>query len=190
MEKAVEKKALFVVDMVNGFVHEGPMSSPNVQAIVPYVLELTKQFRKRKQPVYAFADVHNEDSLEFDVYPKHCVKGTSEAEVIPELLPLLHKANIIYKTTTNAWHEIYTRLVVDQMIEDGITDIYIVGCCTDICVLQFALNLQTYLHGKNVKINVKVVHEAVATYDGPDHDAKTYQQMALNIMKNTGIEII
>ncbi len=186
----MEKKALFIVDMVNGFVYDGPMSSPNVAAIVPYVVELTKQFRKRKYPVYAFADAHKPDSLEFAVYPEHCLAGSHESEVIPEILPLLHKANVIYKSTTNAWHEIYTRLVVDQMIEDEIQEIHVVGCCTDICVLQFVLNLQTYLHDKGAKIAVKVIHEAVATYDAPDHDAKTYQQMALNIMKNTGVEIL
>lgn len=186
----MEKKALFIVDMVNGFVYDGPMSSPNVAAIVPYVIELTKQFRKRKHPVYAFADAHEPNSLEFSVYPEHCLSGTHESAVIPELLPLLHKANVIYKSTTNAWHEIYTRLVVDQMIDDGIEEMYVVGCCTDICVLQFVLNLQTYLHSKNAAIKVKIVHEAVATYHSETHDAKTYQEMAFNIMRNTGVEII
>lgn len=184
------KKALFIVDMVNGFVYDGPMSSPNVAAIVPCIVELTKQFRKHKHPVYAFADAHEINSLEFSVYPEHCLIDSHESEVIPEILPLLHKANVVYKSTTNAWHSIYTRLIVDQMIDDGIEEMYVVGCCTDICVLQFVLNLQTYLHDRNVSITVKVIHEAVATYDSPTHDAQTYNEMALNLMKNVGVEII
>ncbi|MGL6058308.1 MAG: cysteine hydrolase family protein [Culicoidibacterales bacterium] len=186
----MSKKGLFIMDMVNGMVHSGPMSSEEVATIVPYIVALTKQFRKHKHPVYAFAPAYEAESPVFAIYPPHCLAHTSESEVIPEILPLLHKANVIFKNSTNPWHDIYTRLVVDQMLEDGVVEMYIVGCHTDVAILQFALNLKTYLQSKHVPVAVKVVHESVATYETPQHDAKAYQQIAFELLAKAGIEII
>ncbi|MGL6009539.1 MAG: cysteine hydrolase family protein, partial [Culicoidibacterales bacterium] len=132
------KKGLFIMDMVNGMVTEGAMHSAEVATIVPYVVALTKQFRKHKHPVYAFAPAYQPENPIFEMYPEHCLADSSESEIIPEILPLLHKANVIYKDSTNPWHDIYTRLTVDQMIAEQVTEIYLVGCHTDVAILQFA----------------------------------------------------
>jgi len=78
-----DKTALFVVDMVNGFVYTGPLSSPRVAAIAKNVAELNEKTKGYKKVF--FLDSHEEQSQEFSSFPLHCLKGTIEAELIPEL---------------------------------------------------------------------------------------------------------
>ena len=39
--------AIIIVDMVNGFVKEGPMSSPRIQTIIPAIRELMTQAKEK-----------------------------------------------------------------------------------------------------------------------------------------------
>ena len=65
----------------------------------------------------------------------------------------------------------------------------LVGCCTDICVMQFALSLKTYLNQMNMAKQVVVKENGVATYDAPYHPANEYHSMAINMMAQSGIVI-
>ena len=90
----------------------------------------------------------------------------------------------ILKNSTNAFH------AIDKQLLDGYNEFILCGCCSDICVMQFALSLKTYLNQTNHSAKVKVIKEGVATYDAPYHQAKEYHEMALKLMEQSGIELI
>lgn len=171
------KELLFVVDMVNGFVKEGSMHDSHIMQIV----ECIKNECETHEHRLFIADTHEEDAIEFKSFPKHCVKNTSEAEIIDELKPYV--TEILEKNSTNTFH------VLDKQILKKYDSFKIVGCCSDICVMQFALSLKTYLNQEDMPQQVIVVKEGIATYDAPHHPAEQYHTMAVNMMQQSGIMI-
>ena len=63
------------------------------------------------------------------------------------------------------------------------------GCCTDLCIINFALPLKTYINQNDLNIKVKIYENAVETYDTPTHSRKEYNKIAFKIMKQNGIVI-
>ena len=172
-------KALFVIDMINGFVKEGAMHDCKIMEIVPEILNQVKHF---EGDCYFIRDAHELDAIEFKSFPLHCIKGSSESEVIDELKPFVK--NEILKNSTNAFH------AINKSLFDNYNEFVLCGCCTDICVMQFALSLKTYLNQIECAGKVKVLKEGVATYDAPHHKAEGYHMMALKLMEQSGIELI
>ena len=171
------KELLFVVDMVNGFVKEGSMHDIKIMKIVDSIKEECENHEYR----IFIADTHESDAIEFNSFPSHCVKQTSEAEIIDELKPYV--TTLIEKNSTNTFH------VLDKEILKDYDSFMITGCCTDICVMQFALSLKTYLNQMNMAKQVVVKENGVATYDAPYHPANEYHSMAINMMAQSGIVI-
>ena len=171
------KELLFVVDMVNGFVKEGSMHDDSIMKIVDVISQECKVHEHR----LFIADTHEADAIEFKSFPAHCVKGTSEAEIIDELKPYVNE--ILEKNSTNTFH------VLNKEILKDYDSFKIVGCCSDICVMQFALSLKTYLNQMNMPQQVIVVEKGIATYDASYHPAEEYHRMAINMMEQSGIVI-
>jgi len=48
-------------------------------------VSLAKFVIGEKYEKIAFADCHTDESPEFDAYPKHCMKGTAESEIVDEI---------------------------------------------------------------------------------------------------------
>ena len=171
------KELLFVVDMVNVFVKEGSMHDIKIMKIVDSIKEECENHEYR----IFIADTHESDAIEFNSFPSHCVKQTSEAEIIDELKPYV--TTLIEKNSTNTFH------VLNKEILNEYDSFMLVGCCTDICVMQFALSLKTYLNQMNMPKQVVVKESGVATYDAPYHPATEYHTMAINMMAQSGIVI-
>ena len=169
------KECLFVVDMINGFIKEGAMHDEKIMSIVPDIIELCRTH----EDCYFIQDTHEKDAIEFKSFPLHCVKDTSESEIIDELKPYVKET--IQKNSTNTFH------VLDKKMLEDYDSFVIVGCCSDICVMQFALSLKTYLNQMNMDKKVCVPLNCIATYDAPLHSAEEYHKMALNIMAQSGI---
>ncbi|MFV8473034.1 isochorismatase family protein, partial [Mycoplasma sp. SH20] len=74
-------------------------------------------------------------------------------------------------------------------IWDLYDEFYLVGCCTDICILQLGITLKTYLNKIHSDKNVIVYQDAVATYDSKEHNAKQYTEIGLKALKNAGVII-
>ena len=104
--------------------------------------------------------------------------------MIEELAPYVSEQNVTFKRSTNGFHNL------DKEILDGFDRFVITGCCTDICVMQFALSLRTYLNETGEDKDVIVPRGAVATYDAPNHERGYYDECALNLMQNAGILVI
>lgn len=181
------KPQLYVIDMINGFCKEGALSDPKIMKIADPILELIKNIDPQR--ITFIADTHKADDLEFKAFPPHCIKGTIEAEIIDELKPYV-KMPILEKNTTNAFHELI-KSKNRHLLEITDTDSYIlVGCCTDICVLQFALSLRTWLNAAGQDKRVLIPRNCVETFDSPNHDSIQKNKEACALMQEAGIEII
>lgn len=185
-----DKTALFVVDMVNGFVYSGALSSPRVEDKVENIVELNKKMKGYKKVF--FLDTHYEDSKEFLSFPMHCIKGEREAELIPELKTEDSEGKGTYyieKNSTNGFHAEGFKEWLNKY-EDVVDNYIITGCVTDICILQFSLTLKSYFNEKNKEKRLIVPVNTVETYEGGTHDGDLINLLALYNMYTSGIEII
>lgn len=179
-----EKTLILNVDMINGFITEGALHSPNIKRIIPTILELNQKLDRAV--VRFFADAHEEDSLEFKSFPIHCLSGSTESEIVKELEELAKSHVVYYKSTTNGfWCYEFKKLIENNSFKN----ILITGCCTDICVMNLALTLNTYFISVNEDVNIIVVEDAVDTFDAPGHNADIFNSMSLNILKSNGIKV-
>ena len=77
---------VLVVDMLKGFLEPGHnLYHEDSRRIIPNSLELIAKEKADGSDILFLADNHDPDDLEFQVFPVHCVIGTEETEVIPEL---------------------------------------------------------------------------------------------------------
>lgn len=177
---------VFVVDMVVGFCEEGALADSQIVTVVPNQRRLMDTLMCRNVFV---CDSHPPVTREFQAYPAHCVIGTREAEVIHELEPYIRK--IIHKNSTNTFMapEFQEFLASDLK---NYKDIIIVGCCTDLCIMQFALSLQAYLNEHNlVEHRIIVPSDCVETYHIENvHDAYFWNDVALQNMAANGIQVV
>lgn len=187
MDKNIEK-LLIVVDMVNGFIREGAMADKNIEHIIPKIVDLLKIYNKEDNKIIFIKDCHKKDSIEFETYPEHCVEGTNESELVDELKEFETNANIYEKNSTSA-------IFAEKFIKDidnleEIKEITIVGCCTDICVLNLAIPLKNYFNQKNKNIEIIVLKDAVETYNSEFHNREEYNEIAFKLMNLSGIKLI
>jgi nicotinamidase/pyrazinamidase len=103
-------------------------------------------------------DSHEEDDLEFEMFPVHCVKGTREAEIIPELKQ--YYGHILSKKRYSAFYDTDLEDILENLSPEKIS---ICGVCTDICVLHTAAD------ARNRDYKVEIHAEAVASFDEGAH---------------------
>ncbi len=193
--------ALISVDMINGFCHEGVLSSPRVKNIIPAVVAAFKGAYSIGVREFVLAqDCHTPESVEFADFPPHCRAGTSEANTIPELanLPFANLYQIVSKNSLNAFHG--TDLGEWLEARHHFRAAVIVGDCTDLCVHQMALHLKLYANAHSLKMRVIVPENAVQTYDmsvetanaigALPHDGDFMHLVFLYHMRLNGVEVI
>lgn len=175
----MKKNLYVVVDMIQGFVFEGALSDPQIHRVTPIIVDLIQH--QNKEDMIFIVDAHQENALEFSSFPAHCLQGSFESEIIDDLKPFANK--VIYKNSTNAFH------CVDPSVYENYDQIILLGCCTDICILHYALSLKTYFNQYNIAKEVIVVEDACATFTAPHHHAIEFHDMAIALMKQAGIMI-
>lgn len=187
-EKMNDSSCLVIIDMVNGFMVEGPMADASIRNIIGNIIELIKCFKQSDSPILAFLDRHPGDAKEFSAYPAHCIAGTSESEWVDELKPYSNDVTFIEKNSVNGF---LSPMFQEWLKLNGNFREYVItGCVTDICVLQFASTLQAYIHQNNLDSVVSVVENAVDTFDAPDHPKKDFHEFALTLMRQYGINVV
>lgn len=184
MKKITAKRELLVVvDMLNGFAIEGPLASEKVRELI----EPMKAFLSTYEGDIVFAsDAHEEGAVEFEIFPPHCIKGTREAEIVEVLKPFAEKN--FEKNSINAFHvpELREYLMNTHVNYD---QILIIGCCTDICIINLALSLKSFFNQLNLVKKIGVIKSLVATYDAPDHNSVEASRSAFRIMETCGIQL-
>jgi Amidases related to nicotinamidase len=184
------KTAIVFIDMVVGFVHKGVLSSPRVVEIVNELVVLNEKTNGYKK--IFFLDEHEKGCAEHNNYAEHCLKGTEEAELIPELREgaTLHSNTVmIPKNSTNGFHAPGFKSWLEEN-EAEIENYIVVGCEIDICVSHFATTLKTYFNQKNLNRRIIVPINGVETFDFGTHDGDLMKVISLWEMKSNGIEIV
>lgn len=171
---------LIIVDEVNGFATVGagnlapPVPNEQVAVMVSETDRLARLFSGQNWPVLAFLDTHEPGKPE-PPYPPHCEAGTGEEELVPELkwLESDKNATLVRKDCINgfigAFGDDGTNAVVEWVKANQLTDLLVVGICTDICVMDFVL---TSLSARNHDmmpglVNIHVYDKGCSTYDLP-----------------------
>lgn len=182
-----QKTVLVIVDVINGFTKEGVMASSKVAEIIPNVRNLMQKVIENDIKVIAFADCHGKNCSEFNNFPPHCIENTSESEVVDELKSIA-EYTLIKKNSTNGFHAPDFQKFLE---ENPQIDTFIVcGDCTDICVMNFCLTLQTKFDQDNKPCRIVIPIDCVETYDAPKHYSELMNIMSLKFMENAGVNIV
>ncbi len=158
---------VLVVDMLVGFLEEGHnlYCGDGAREIIPNIQRLIEREQAQGSTVFFVCDSHDPDDLEFEVFPKHCVRGTEEAQVISELSG--YKGEIIPKQRYSAFFGTDLEKRLTDLAPDKIV---VCGVCTDICVMH------TTADARNRDYNVEIPVDCVATFD-PEAHANALQHM-------------
>lgn len=169
------KKALIVVDMLNDFIDpRGALyCGPAATDIVPNVLGRVLEYRESGLPIYFLADNHVENDKEFERFPKHCVKGTTGANVIG-ILGWGNNDHYVPKTRYSGFYNTGLEgLMAIADIRPGHTTIEVCGVCTSICVMDTVGGLA------NRDFTTVVHRNCVADFDQEMHEMALKRMAAL-----------
>ncbi|WP_180180783.1 MULTISPECIES: bifunctional nicotinamidase/pyrazinamidase [Acinetobacter] len=182
--------ALLVVDVQRGFTPGGNLAVANADQIIPNINLLGQHFKHiiltqdwHPDNHISFADNHPGkaayDSIQLDygsqvLWPKHCVQGTLDAELHPDLN--LPQAQLIIRKGFHSQIDSYSAFMeADQktptglagyLRERGIDTVFVVGIATDFCVAWTAidackLGFKTYVIAdatKGIDLNGSLQH--------------------------------
>lgn len=201
-----ETKLLIVVDMQNDFIN-GSLGTPEAQAIVPNVV---KKIENWDGKIICTMDTHNEDylsTMEGKKLPvEHCIKNTHGWEIparITRIINANENAATIEKRTFGAWAFLVDvalcperpnkELLQEVRKLDGdllffndfinikpLSEIQLIGLCTDICVVSNALLAKAFFP----EVPIVVDASCCAGTTPENHKA------ALQVMKCCQIDII
>lgn len=193
-EKNITKKqftkALFIVDMNNGFVNFGPMHNKDYNKLVPEQNRLIEKFRREGELVNFIMEGHIKEAVEFLLYKEHCLYGTPEAELIPQFKKEEdhENTNIYYKNSINGAFNLDLQIDLEDL--NDLKEIVITGVCTDLCVLDFAKSLARFMDEINRQVHIFVVASAISTFTAPGHDYDEETKYAFEVMRKSGIEVV
>lgn len=173
----VTLKALLVIDMLFDFIDpQGALYiGPSAQDLIPEVAARLEKYRSSGDLIIYLCDHHLDDDCEFEMFPPHGLRGSGGEEIITALAPLSNE-RIINKRRFSA----FFGTDLDLTLRDkGVTEIELVGVCTNICILYTAALAR--MHSYRVSVPVK----AVASFDQDAHN------FALQEMQKTlGVNLI
>ena len=153
-------RAVLVSDMLCGFFEEGyPLyCGTEARNIIPNVKRLLERELEQNSKIFYVCDHHIPDDPEFTMFPPHCIEGTAEAEIIPELSP--YPGEVIPKRTFSSFYN----TPLDEKLEALKPEtIVICGVCTHICVLQAVID------ARNRGYEVEIPVDCVASFDKRAH---------------------
>ena len=169
---------VIVVDMVSGFLEPGHnlYCGDESREIIPHVQSLLERERSAGSEIVFVCDHHLPDDLEFRMFPVHCVIGTEEPKVIPELAGFVTETNIVPK---NRYSGFFNTDLEKRLAEQHPDKVIICGVCTDICVMH------TTSDARNRDYDVEIPADCVASFDPEAH------HWALNhIQKILGAQVV
>lgn len=165
-------RALINIDYTYDFVAEdGALTCGEPgQAIAAKIVQLTEEFIEKDDYVVFAIDVHDkgdEYHPETKLFPPHNLRGTAGRDLYGALKDVYEankeKENVAYFDKTRYSAFAGTDLEI-KLRERGITEVHLVGVCTDICVLHTAVDA----YNKGFKI--VVYKEAVASFNQKGHE--------------------
>ncbi|MCI1283898.1 MAG: cysteine hydrolase [Lacticaseibacillus songhuajiangensis] len=173
-------KALLIVDYTNDFVAPaGKLTAGTpAQSIAPAINRLAEAFRAQQDFVFLPTDLHvagDPYHPETKLFPPHNEEGTWGRAYYGDLETWYqqHKAETNVQAFPKHRYSSFAGTPLDQWLrERHVTDLHIVGVCTDICVLHTAIDAY------NLGYTITIHSDACATFN-PDG-----QNFALDHFKN------
>jgi len=152
--------AVLVVDMLRGFLEEGhPLyTGAEARRIIPNIQRLLERELAQGAKVFFICDRHKPDDLEFKMFPPHCIEGTVEVEVIPELAK--YPGEIIPKRRYSGFFDTALEAKLKEFKPEKVI---ICGVLTNICVMH------TVASARNRDYEVEVPVDGVASPDEKAH---------------------
>ncbi len=171
---------VLVMDMVRGFCEEGHnlYVGPTIREIIPRIQNRLREEKARGSHVIFLCDTHDPDDLEFELFPPHCIRGSGEPEVIPELREFAD--DVIPKRRYSGFFETALEQRLRELAPDKIV---VVGDCTNICVLY------TVADARNRDYAVEVPADCVTTFDPDAHKFALHQLKTVLGAEVTGAPI-
>ena len=181
-------KTLVIVDMQNDFI-TGKLGSKEAQAILPKVIDFVKSFNGDIRYTMDTHSKQEKPSVEIQKFGEHCMDD-SIGQLIPQELEIELKKKDAEEYIKNSFmpNDDYTDVslwedILDAEKYEGVhyqnNDVYVIGLCTDLCVLNTALYLRNNLQYDNII----VLEDLCAGTTFENH------QKALDIMKINLIDV-
>ena len=160
--------AVIVIDMVVGFLEPGHnLYIADARNTIGPIQRLLDRETAAGSEILFLCDTHVPNDLEFKMFPVHCVEGTEEPKVIPEL-DRYPGARI----PKRRYSGFFGTDLEQRLAAAAPEKVTVVGVCTNICVLHTTADL------RNRDYRVEVPEDCVATFDAEAH------RFALDHMKN------
>ncbi|MBG9979879.1 cysteine hydrolase [Facklamia sp. DSM 111018] len=165
------KKALIHVDYTHDFVAEnGALTAgPNAIAIFDQIMDKTKQFVEEGEYLVFAIDTHQKDDPfhpESRLFPPHNLLGTKGHQLYSGLedyyQSIKEKENVYYLNKTRYSAFAGTDLHL-KLRERKIEELYLLGVCTDICVLHTAIDAY------NLGYSIKIFKNCVTSFNSQGH---------------------
>ncbi|MCP9312620.1 cysteine hydrolase [Liquorilactobacillus satsumensis] len=159
-------KALLIIDYTNDFVAaNGALTvGPPAQELAPAIVDLAAQFKRAGDFVFLPTDVHTPADPyhpETKLFPTHNVRGSWGRELYGPLAQWYAankgQQNVIFFDKTR--YSSFAGTPLDLWLrERQVTEVHLVGVCTDICLLHTAVDAY------NLNYPLVIHQKAVATF--------------------------
>jgi nicotinamidase/pyrazinamidase len=152
------KRASIFINFVNDFFSpKGEMfAGPQVRKLIPHAVSVLDEFRRKKETIVFICDAHHSDDKELKVFPKHAMRDTHGAEIIPELSPLPGE----YKITKRCYSGVFSTPMADVLKRNYVQEVHLLGVCGSVCVMETAAGL--FYHGFNIVLHKKAIADEKA----------------------------
>ena len=189
MGNNIETKVLVVVDMQNDFV-TGALANKEAEKIISNVKAKVEEYKANNDVVIFTRDTHYDDYMSTEegknLPVPHCIECSDGWEIVDELkdiaenykLKNLTYINIIDKPTFGSIDLANELDYIDSYA--AITNIELVGLCTDICVISNAIIAKAAIPNAHVIVDAR----CCAGVTPESHDT------ALAAMKAIQVEVI
>ncbi|SDI47293.1 cysteine hydrolase family protein [Alteribacillus bidgolensis] len=179
--------ALVVIDMVNGFAKQGTLYHQNIENLIEPIRQTMKGAKAMGIPIIGFGDAHEKNSVEFHIFPEHCLEKTEESAFVPELQEIGTDVWIPKKSTNSFLEEQFQEWLKENK---QIGTFIVAGDCTDICILQFVLSMTAFFTKEGQEKRVIVPVNLVDTFSHEDHPSEAVNLFSFYLMEQAGAELV
>lgn len=178
----MKKNVLVIVDMQNDFI-TGSLANPDAQRIVKPICDFITKREKPWDEIIVTRDSHGPTYLSTPEGKKlpveHCINGTAGWCVEDSIQRALREEGYCYIDKPQFGSLEWTKPHFDRYNKEDV-NIYLVGTCTDICVVSNALIMKAAFP----KANIIVIGDLCAGLTKEKHEA------ALEVMRSCQIEVL
>ncbi|CAI6033868.1 Peroxyureidoacrylate/ureidoacrylate amidohydrolase RutB [Paenibacillus sp. JJ-100] len=161
-------KALVVIDYTQDFVTGAlPVGQPAVE-IEETIAAITEAYCNNNDEVIMAVDLHEENDPyhpETALFPPHNIRGTEGRQLYGRLAEVMEKRKSEIQWMDKTRYSAFCGTDLELKLRArGITDIALIGVCTDICVLH------TAVEAYNKGFHITIYEDAVASFNSAGHD--------------------